>query len=95
MIAKCPLRAIAQAPTPRATAALHAATLAVLIDLIFRFSDYQDLLHSLPVVGTMKFSGTPMLVYLQVIVDGPECLVVGERYHIDHSIFRGNSLAGF
>ena len=51
MIAKCPLRAITQAPTPRAMAALHAATLAVPSDLIFRFSDYQDLLHSLPVVG--------------------------------------------
>lgn len=80
MIAKCPLRAITQAPTPRAMAALHAATLAVPIDLIFRFSDYQDLLHSLPVVGTMKFSSALTLVFLQVIVDVPEFLVVGERY---------------
>lgn len=80
MIAKCPLRAITQAPTPRAMAALHAATLAVPIDLIFRFSDYQDMLHSLPVVGTMKFSGALTLVFLQVIVDVPEFLVVGERY---------------
>jgi hypothetical protein len=37
--------------------ALVAATVAVLIDPIFRFSDYRDLLHLLPAVGTMKFSG--------------------------------------
>ena len=60
--------------------ALVAATLAVLIDPIFRVSDYPDLLHSLPVVGTMKFSGALTLVFLQVIVDVPEFLVVGERY---------------
>jgi hypothetical protein len=60
--------------------ALLAATLAVLIDPIFRFSDYRDLLHLLPVVGTMKFSGALTLVFLQVIVDVPEFLVVGERY---------------
>jgi hypothetical protein len=60
--------------------ALVAATLAVLIDPIFRFSDYRALLHSLPVVGTMKFSGTLTLVFLQVIVDVPEFLVVGKRY---------------
>ena len=35
----------------------NAATLAVLIDPIFRFSDYRALLHLLPAVGTMKFSG--------------------------------------
>jgi hypothetical protein len=60
--------------------ALVAATLAVLIDPIFRLSDYRALLHSLPVVGTMKFSGALTLVFLQVIVDVPEFLVVGERY---------------
>jgi hypothetical protein len=35
----------------------NAATLSVLIDPIFRFSDYLDLLHLLPVAGAMKFSG--------------------------------------
>jgi hypothetical protein len=59
---------------------LLAATLAVLIDPIFRVSDYRDLLHLLPVVGTMKFSGALTLVFLQVVVDVPEFLVVGERY---------------
>jgi hypothetical protein len=57
VIAKCPLRAITQAPYSRAISALVAATLAVLIDPIPRFSDYLDLLHLLPVAGTMKFSG--------------------------------------
>jgi len=61
-------------------AALHAATLAVLIDLIFKFSDYWVLLHVLPVAGTIMFSGALTLVFLQVIVDVPEFLVVGERY---------------
>ena len=60
--------------------ALHAATLAVPIDPIIRFSDYRDLLHLLPVAGYMKFSGALTLVFLQVIVDVPEFLVVGERY---------------
>ena len=58
MITNCPLRTITQAPYPRAMTALVAATVAVLIDPIFRFSDYRDLLHLLPVAGTMKFSGT-------------------------------------
>ena len=75
MIAKCPLRAITQAPYPRAMTALVAATLAVLIDLLFRFSDYQALLHLLPVAGCVTFSDT-----LMSIVDVPEFLVVGERY---------------
>ncbi len=39
--------------------------LAVLIDPIFRFSDYGDLLHLLPVAGTMKLSGALKLVFLQ------------------------------
>jgi hypothetical protein len=44
---------------------LLAATLAVLIDPIFRFSDYRALLHLFPVVDTLKFSGALMLVFLQ------------------------------
>ncbi len=64
---KCSLRAITQAPYPRALTALVAATLAVIIDPIFRFSDYRALLHSLPVVGIMKFSGAFTLVFLQVV----------------------------
>jgi len=59
------LRAIRQATCPRAMAALLAATLAVLIDPIFRFSDYRALLHLLPAVGTVKFSGALALVFLQ------------------------------
>jgi len=65
--AKYSLRAITQATYPRAMTALLAATLAVLIDPIFRFSDYQALLHVLPVAGTMKFSGALTLVFLQVV----------------------------
>jgi hypothetical protein len=67
VITKCPFASITQAPHPRAMTALVAATLAVLIDPIFRFSDYRDLLHLLPVVGTMKFSGALTLVFLQVV----------------------------
>ena len=67
VIAKCSLRAITQATYPRAITALLAATLAVLIDPIFRFSDYRALLHLLPVVGTMKFSDALTLVLLQEV----------------------------
>jgi lipid A ethanolaminephosphotransferase len=67
VIAEYFLRAITQAPYPRALTALVGATLAVLIDLIFRFRDYRSLLRSLPVVGTMKFSGILTLVFLQVV----------------------------
>jgi len=67
VIRKCPLRTITQAPYPRAMTALVAATLAVLIDPIFRFSDYRDLLHLLPAVGTMKFLAALTLVFLQVV----------------------------
>ena len=67
MIAEHSLRAITQAPYPCVMTALVAATLAVLIDLIFRFRAYRALLHSLPVVGTMKFSGALTLVFLQVV----------------------------
>jgi len=66
-MAKYFLRAITQAPYPRAMTALVAAALAVLIDLIFRFSDYRALLHSLPVFGIMKFSVVLTLVFLQVV----------------------------
>lgn len=67
MIAKYPLRAITQAPHARAIIALLAAALAVLIDAIFRFGYYRDLPHLLPVTGTIEFSGTLMLVFLQVV----------------------------
>ncbi|HEX9158522.1 MAG TPA: hypothetical protein VF827_10920, partial [Syntrophales bacterium] len=67
MKAKFALRAITQATYPRAMAALLAATLAVLIDPFFRFSDYRALLHLLPAVGTVKFSGALTLVFLQVV----------------------------
>jgi glucan phosphoethanolaminetransferase (alkaline phosphatase superfamily) len=67
VIAKYSLRAITQATYPRAITALLAATLAVLIDPIFRFSDYRALLHLLPVAGAMKFSGLLTLVFLQVV----------------------------
>jgi hypothetical protein len=46
---------------------LLAATLVVLIDPIFRFSDYQALLHLLPVAGAMKFSGVLTLVFPQEV----------------------------
>ncbi|HWR68432.1 MAG TPA: hypothetical protein VN416_05375, partial [Desulfomonilia bacterium] len=67
MIAEHFLRAITQALYPRAMTALVAATLAVLMDLIFRFRDYRALLRSLPVVGTTKFLGALTLVFLQVV----------------------------
>jgi glucan phosphoethanolaminetransferase (alkaline phosphatase superfamily) len=67
MIAKYSLRAITQAPYPRAITALSAATLAVLIDPILRFSDYRDMLHLLPVAGTMKSLAAFTLVFLQVV----------------------------
>jgi len=67
VIAKYSLLEITQAPHARAIIVLLAATLAVLIDAIFRFSDYRDLLYLLPVDGTMKFWGALMLVFLQVV----------------------------
>jgi lipid A ethanolaminephosphotransferase len=67
MTAKYFLRAVTQATYSRAITALLAATLAVLIDLFFRFSDYQALLHLLPIAGAMKFSGALTLVFLQVV----------------------------
>jgi hypothetical protein len=67
VIAKCPLRAVTPAPDPRAIGALLAATIAVLIDPIFRFSHYRDLLHLLPVDGTMSFSGALTRVFRQEV----------------------------
>ena len=61
------LSAITQAPYPNAMPALVAAALAVLIDLIFRLSDYRELLHAFSVAGIMKFLGTFALVFLQVV----------------------------
>lgn len=60
-------RAISYATYPRAIAACLAATLAVLIDPFFRFSDYRALLHVLQAAGTMKFSVAFALVFLQVV----------------------------
>ncbi len=67
MIAKGPLRVLTPASYPRALCAWLAATLAVLLDLLFRSSDYRDLLPLLPVVGILKFSGVLTLVFLQVV----------------------------
>jgi glucan phosphoethanolaminetransferase (alkaline phosphatase superfamily) len=65
--AKYFLGAIPQTPYSRAVTALLAATVAVLIDPIFRFSDYRDLLHLLPVAGTTKFWGAITVAFLQVV----------------------------
>ncbi|MDO9324620.1 MAG: sulfatase-like hydrolase/transferase, partial [Methanoregula sp.] len=43
------------------------AVLALLIDLICRFSDYRTLLNSFSAVGIVKFSGTFTLVFLQMV----------------------------
>jgi len=61
------LSAMTQVSWPRAVTALFSATLAVLIDLIFRFSDYRNLLNSLSFAGTMKLLSTFTLVFLQVV----------------------------
>jgi hypothetical protein len=45
------------APSPCAITALLAATLAALVQPIFRFSDCQALLYVLPVAGDVTFSG--------------------------------------
>lgn len=52
---------------PITITALLAAALAVLIDLIFRFSNYRELLHLFSGLGAMKFSGTLTLVFLQMV----------------------------
>ncbi|HWR68132.1 MAG TPA: sulfatase-like hydrolase/transferase [Desulfomonilia bacterium] len=67
MTGKYSLRTVTQTTYFRAVTALMAATLAVLIDPILRFSDYRVLLHVLPVAGTVKFAGTLTLVFLQVV----------------------------
>ena len=54
-------------PHTRIFTALLAAALAVLVDLIFRFSNYRDLLHLLSGAGVMKFSGFLTLVFLQLV----------------------------
>ncbi len=59
--------AITQAACPRATTALLAATLALLVDPVFRSRDYRALLNSLSVAGIMKFLGAFTLVFLQVV----------------------------
>jgi glucan phosphoethanolaminetransferase (alkaline phosphatase superfamily) len=67
MIAASLLSGMNQTPYPRAMISLTAAAVAVLIDLIFRFGAYRDLLHSLSVSGgVMKFLGAFTLVFLQV-----------------------------
>jgi glucan phosphoethanolaminetransferase (alkaline phosphatase superfamily) len=67
VIAEHIIRAITQAPYPRALTALVAATLAVLMDLIFRFRNYRALLSLLQVFGSAKFFGGLSLVFLQVV----------------------------
>jgi len=66
VIAMSLLSAITHAPYPRAATAVVSATLALLIDPILRFRDYQALLHTLPVAGIMKFLGAFTLVFLQM-----------------------------
>lgn len=61
------LEAVTRADYPRAIAALGIATLAVLIDLLFRSRDYRDLLKSLSFAGIMKFLGAFTLVFMQVV----------------------------
>jgi glucan phosphoethanolaminetransferase (alkaline phosphatase superfamily) len=59
--------AITRSHYPRAIAALLAATLAVLIDLIVRSGAYRDLLRLLPAAGIMKLSAGLALAFLQVV----------------------------
>jgi glucan phosphoethanolaminetransferase (alkaline phosphatase superfamily) len=58
--------AINQTPYPRAMTVLVAATLAVLLDFIFRFRDYRALPHSFAISGIMKSLAIFTLVFLQV-----------------------------
>jgi len=60
------LGALHQIPYPRATTALVAALLAVLVDSVMRFREYRALLHSRTVAGSLKFLGIFSLVFLQV-----------------------------
>lgn len=52
---------------PRAATALVAALLAVLVDSVVRFREYRALPHSPTAAGRMKFLGTFLLVFLQVV----------------------------
>lgn len=58
---------LTQAPYPRIMIAVLAATLALIIDPMVRFRDYRALTDSRSVAGFLKFSGTFMLVFLQVV----------------------------
>ena len=66
MTAKHFLGAITRSHYPRAIAALLAATLAVLIDLLARSGAYRDLLLLLPAGGIVKLSAGLALAFLQV-----------------------------
>lgn len=67
MTAKHCFGAITRSHYPRAIAALLAATLAVLIDLLVRSGAYRDLLCLLPAAGIMKFPAGLALAFLQVV----------------------------
>jgi glucan phosphoethanolaminetransferase (alkaline phosphatase superfamily) len=67
VIARDSLRPLTQGPYPRARIALVTAALAVLIDPLFRFSDYQALWPLFPAVGPLKFTAALSLVFLQVV----------------------------
>ena len=58
---------LVQHRVPITVTALLAAALAVLIDLIFRFSNYRDLLHLLSGAGAVKFLGILTLAFLQMV----------------------------
>ena len=58
---------LVQHRVPITVTAFLAAALAVLIDLIFRFSNYRDLLHLLSGAGAVKLSGILTLVFLQLV----------------------------
>ncbi len=58
---------LVQHRVPITVTAFLAAALAVLIDLIFRFSNYRDLLHLFSGAGAVKFSGILTLAFLQMV----------------------------
>lgn len=66
MISLSLLGKLHQNPYPRATTALVAALLAVLVDFFLRFREYRVLLHARTVAGSIKFPGIFSLVFLQV-----------------------------
>ncbi|NVN91335.1 MAG: sulfatase-like hydrolase/transferase [Desulfuromonadales bacterium] len=55
------------APYPHVMTALLAATVALIIDPVLRFRDYRSLRCSHSVAGMVRFSGTFMLVFLQIV----------------------------